>query len=60
MALSVQDLTLAHAGQPPVLTGAALDLRPGDRLAILGDNGAGKTTLGRALAGLMAPAQGTI
>ena len=60
MALTAHDLTLVYPGQPPVLSGAALELRPGDRLAILGDNGAGKTTLGRALAGLMAPAQGTI
>lgn len=55
-----RDLTLAHRGQRPVLTGAALDLRPGERLVILGDNGSGKTTLGRALAGLIAPAQGQI
>lgn len=60
MTLTVRDLTLTHPGQPPVLSGASLELRPGDRLAILGDNGAGKTTLGRALAGLMAPAQGAI
>ena len=60
MSLIARDLTLAHRGQPPVLAAAALDLRPGDRLAILGDNGAGKTTLGRALAGMMPPTQGTI
>lgn len=60
MALIARDLVLAHRGQPPVLTGAALALHPGDRLVILGENGSGKTTLGRALAGLMAPAQGSI
>ncbi|RCW81743.1 ATP-binding cassette domain-containing protein [Paracoccus lutimaris] len=60
MSLLVRDLTLSHPGQPPILRGAALDLRPGDRLAILGGNGAGKTTLGRALAGLIAPMQGQI
>ena len=60
MGLSTRDLVLAHPGQPPLLSGAGLDLRPGDRLAILGDNGAGKTTLGRALAGLIPPTQGDI
>ena len=36
MGLSTRDLVLAHPGQPPLLSGAGLDLRPGDRLAIFG------------------------
>jgi ABC-type sulfate/molybdate transport systems ATPase subunit len=37
-----------------------LDLAAGERLAVLGPNGAGKTTLLRLMAGLEAPASGTV
>jgi homopolymeric O-antigen transport system ATP-binding protein len=37
-----------------------LDLRPGDRLGLVGHNGAGKTTLLRVLAGIYHPTTGTV
>ena len=40
--------------------GLDLDVRAGERWAIVGPNGAGKTTLVATLAGLRAPAAGTI
>ena len=43
-----------------VLRGAALQLMPGERLAIVGPNGAGKTTLLRTIVGLETPDAGTI
>jgi len=43
-----------------VLHGVDLDLRPGERLALVGPSGAGKTTLGRLLAGVEAPGSGTV
>jgi ATP-binding cassette subfamily F protein 3 len=44
-----------HHGEQTVLAGASLELRPGERLALIGRNGAGKTTILRLLAGREAP-----
>ena len=43
-----------------VLHGLDLDLRPGERLAIVGPSGAGKSTFGRMLAGIHPPSGGTV
>ncbi|MDA0700595.1 MAG: ABC-F family ATP-binding cassette domain-containing protein, partial [bacterium] len=40
-----------HHGEQSVLEGVHLELRPGERLALIGRNGAGKTTVLRLLAG---------
>ncbi len=44
----------------PALSDIDLSLRPGERIALVGENGAGKTTLVRLLLGLYRPTQGTI
>ncbi|GAA3626529.1 ABC transporter ATP-binding protein [Nonomuraea rosea] len=44
----------------PVLDSLDLEIRPGERLAIVGVNGVGKTTLMKLLAGLYEPTTGTI
>ena len=47
-------------GAAPVLSAVAFDLRPGERIGVLGPNGGGKTTLFRALLGELKPLAGTL
>jgi ATP-binding cassette subfamily B protein len=42
------------------LRGVSLELRPSERVALVGENGAGKTTLTKLLAGLYEPTEGRI
>lgn len=44
----------------PVLRDVSIELRRGDRLAILGVNGAGKTSLARILCGMIRPTRGQL
>jgi energy-coupling factor transport system ATP-binding protein len=44
----------------PVLTGASLELRRGEILALTGPNGAGKTTLAKIASGLVDPGAGEV
>src|SRR5690606_41221467 len=43
-----------------VLHGISVDLRPGERLAVVGPSGAGKSTLGRMLSGVHPPTGGSV
>lgn len=47
------------AGQP-VLDGIDLLIRPGERIALIGENGAGKTTLAKLVLGLYRPTAGRV
>jgi ABC-type multidrug transport system fused ATPase/permease subunit len=56
----VSDLRFAYRGDRDVLHGMDLDVRPGERLAVVGPSGAGKSTLGRLLAGIHPPRTGSV
>jgi len=57
--LRVEDASVLFAGTP-ALSGAMLEARNAETLALLGPSGCGKTTLLRAVAGLERPASGRI
>ena len=44
----------------PALADVSITLRPGERIALIGENGAGKTTLAKILMGLYEPTSGRI
>jgi len=58
--LHLDDVHYAYRAGRDVLHGISLDLRPGERLAVVGPSGAGKSTLGRLLAGIHPPRAGRI
>jgi ABC-type multidrug transport system fused ATPase/permease subunit len=58
--VEVRDVRFAYRGTRDVLHGLDLDLRPGERLAVVGPSGAGKSTLGRLLAGIHPPRTGHV
>ncbi|MFT3876628.1 MAG: ABC transporter ATP-binding protein [Propioniciclava sp.] len=55
-----RDLRFAYREGHDVLHGIDLDLRPGERLAIVGPSGSGKSTLGRLAAGINRPRTGRV
>jgi thiol reductant ABC exporter CydD subunit len=59
--LVVTDLQLSYPGSTrPALTGACLELMPGERVAIVGASGAGKSSLLAAIVGLVPATAGSI
>ncbi|MEU7689033.1 ABC transporter ATP-binding protein/permease [Microbispora hainanensis] len=58
--LKVSGVRYAYREGHDVLHGIDLDVRPGERLAMVGPSGAGKSTLGRLIAGVHAPGSGSV
>ena len=57
--LTVRGLTVEVGGQT-IVEGASLDIRPGDKVGLVGRNGAGKTTLLKVLGGAATPKAGAV
>ena len=59
MRLSGREITCVRGGRK-VFAGLSFDASSGDAIAVVGPNGSGKTSLLRLIAGLLAPAGGSI
>ena len=63
-AVSVQNVSLSYRsvkGEPhTVFDGLDLDIRKGEKVALIGSNGAGKSTLMKLMVGLLKPNAGTV
>ncbi len=57
--LAARGVRFAYDG-PLVVDGVDIDIRPGERVALVGANGSGKSTLARLLTGLLRPMAGII
>ena len=60
IALRVRNLVAGYDPDHPILQIPELEVRRGQRLAVVGANGAGKTTLVRSILGELAPLSGEI
>ena len=58
--LEAEDVRFAYVPGRDVLHGLDLDVRPGERLAVVGPSGAGKSTISRLLAGIHGPRTGRV
>jgi ABC-type multidrug transport system fused ATPase/permease subunit len=58
--IRADDVRFSYLEGRDVLHGVDLELRPGERLAMVGPSGAGKSTLGRLLAGIHPPRTGSV
>lgn len=57
---SLADIKFSYADNPPALVLPKLEIRPGERIAVLGPIGAGKSSLLRILSGLYQPQEGKV
>lgn len=57
--IRVEGLAISRDGRP-ILSGVSLQIRPGERTALVGPNGGGKTTLIRILLGVLKPEEGRV
>jgi len=57
---ALSHVTLRYQSGAQALEDVSLQIRPGERLCVLGSNGSGKSTLASVLCGLLAPDEGSV
>ncbi|MDI2099294.1 energy-coupling factor ABC transporter ATP-binding protein [Ruicaihuangia caeni] len=60
MEVLIEDVRFSYPSGVEAVKGVSLSIRPGERVAIVGQNGAGKTTLVRQLNGIFRPTSGRV
>ncbi len=60
MLYDLKNVSFTYPGGRPGLRSVSLDVREGDRVALLGPNGSGKSTLLKVLDGLLFPGEGEV
>ena len=60
LSVSFDDVTFAYPGGPDILTDITIEIRAGQRVAVVGETGSGKTTFAKLATRLMVPASGVI
>jgi ATP-binding cassette, subfamily C, bacterial CydD len=58
--IRLQEVSYSYPGERPALDGLSLEIRPGERLALVGPSGAGKSTVVNLLLGFARPDAGEI
>ncbi|MBH2043608.1 MAG: thiol reductant ABC exporter subunit CydD [Comamonadaceae bacterium] len=58
--VKIEGLAFAFSGEAPVFHGFALDVKPGEHVALMGGSGTGKTVLMSLMAGLLPASKGHI
>ncbi len=58
--LSVHNIHFSYTEDEPVLNGLTLDIRAGEKVALVGASGAGKSTLVQIILGMYTPTQGEL
>lgn len=58
--LSLRDVVYAYPDEDPALRGISVDIRRGERIAVLGNNGAGKSTFFLVCNGILRPQEGKL
>ncbi|NHZ71209.1 MAG: ATP-binding cassette domain-containing protein [Proteobacteria bacterium] len=58
--VQLTDVTFAYPGGPDIIKNASVDVRIGERVAVVGETGSGKTTFAKLVTRLLVPDAGTI